>query len=372
MAGVARTVSAAAARAHTRKKTDGGSSFLPRGMVKKLSIVLLIGLIAWSYQAIQPPPPQICGTPGGPPVTASRIKLKDGRHLAYRENGVLKENAKYKIVFIHAFHACRYDVLPVSPALAEELGIYILSFDRAGYGESDPNPKMTEKSIALDVEELADQLELGPKFYIIGFSLGGAFSWPCLKYIPHRLAGAAILAPVANFWWHGFPSNLSREAYNLQFPQDKWAVGVAHYAPWLTYWWNTQKLFPGSSVIVHRIDGFSAEDIKLLSKLSSREKFLAQIKQQGVYETLHRDMIVGFGHWEFSPLELDNLFPNNEGSVHLWHGAEDRIVPVMLSRYITQKLPWIHYHELPNAGHLFPYSEGMGDIIVKSLLLSNS
>lgn len=71
-------------------------------------------------------------------------------------------------------------------ALIEELGIYILSFDRAGYGQSDPNPKMTEKSIALDIEELADQLKLGPKFYVIGFSMGGEFTWTTLKYIPHR------------------------------------------------------------------------------------------------------------------------------------------------------------------------------------------
>lgn len=42
------------------------------------------------------------------------------------------------------------------------------------------------KSLALDIEELADKLGLGSKFYIIGFSLGGQVVWRCLKYIPHR------------------------------------------------------------------------------------------------------------------------------------------------------------------------------------------
>ena len=68
----------------------------------------------------------------------------------------------------------------------EELGVYVLSFDRAGYGESDPNPKRTDKSTALDIEELADQLELGSRFHVIGFSMGGEIVWTCLKYIPHR------------------------------------------------------------------------------------------------------------------------------------------------------------------------------------------
>lgn len=71
-------------------------------------------------------------------------------------------------------------------ALIEELGIYLLSFDRAGYGESDPNPKMTEKTTALDIEELADQLGLGTKIFVIGFSMGGEIAWTTLKYIPHR------------------------------------------------------------------------------------------------------------------------------------------------------------------------------------------
>lgn len=70
--------------------------------------------------------------------------------------------------------------------MLEEFGIYYLSFDRPGYGESDPHPKKSAKSIAFDIEELADQLGLGPKFYVVGFSMGGEIVWSCLKYIPHR------------------------------------------------------------------------------------------------------------------------------------------------------------------------------------------
>ena len=78
---------------------------------------------------------------------------------------------------------------------------------------------------------------------------------------------------------------------------------------------------------------------------------------------------MGFGKWEFSPLELENPFPNNKRSVHIWHGDEDRLVQVLLQRYIAQQLPWIHYHELPGAGHLFPEAGKMWDTIVKELLL---
>jgi len=70
--------------------------------------------------------------------------------------------------------------------LLEELGVCVVSFDRPGYGESDPDPNRTMKSLALDVEELADKLGLGEKFYVMGFSMGGQAVWGCLKFIPHR------------------------------------------------------------------------------------------------------------------------------------------------------------------------------------------
>jgi pimeloyl-ACP methyl ester carboxylesterase len=66
------------------------------------------------------------------------------------------------------------------------LGICFVSFDRAGYGESDPNPKKTVKSESTDIDELAQQLELGSNFYLIGVSMGGYSAYSCLKYIPER------------------------------------------------------------------------------------------------------------------------------------------------------------------------------------------
>lgn len=371
-AGTTRKISAASARAHTRKsKPKTSSSF--SGIFKTIVLVGLVGFIAWAYQATRPPPPKTCGSQDGPPVTAPRIQLKDGRYLAYKEYGVPKEIAKHKIVLVHGFDNCRLHgsmiAANLSPDIVESRGIYIVSFDRPGYGESSPHPNRTAKSLAFDIEELADQLGLGPKFYVIGFSMGGQVVWGCLKYIPHRLAGAALLTPVVNYWWPGFPSNLFQQAYNEQLVQDQWALRVSHYMPWLTYWWNSQKLFPSSSVIAYDPRIFSNPDKELLPKvISMTMEHQAVPRQQGEFETLHRDMIVGFGSWEFDPMDLKSPFSEGEGSVHLWQGDEDYLVPVTLQRYIASQLPWIQYHELPGTGHMFPYADGMADTIVLALI----
>ncbi|KAL5976356.1 hypothetical protein ACLOJK_020687 [Asimina triloba] len=187
----------------------------------------------------------------------------------------------------------------------------------------------------------------------------------------NRLAGAVLIAPVANFWWPGLPANLSKAAYKQHLDSDKWAISVAHYFPWLTHWWNTQKWFPGCSVIARSLDIFSPPDRALLTRFNAREHHAAQVRQQGEFESLHRDLIVGFGSWEFAPMDLDNPFPNNRGSVHLWHGDTDWIAPVEPQRYIAEKLPWIRYHEVPGAGHIFVLADDFADSVVKALLLGD-
>ncbi|KAM0005450.1 putative alpha/beta hydrolase-1 [Helianthus debilis subsp. tardiflorus] len=212
---VKRKISASSARSHTRqsKSNSNSSSTFSSGFFLKFLLVFFTALLAWAYQAACPPAPKKVGPPDGLPITTPRIKLRDGRYLSYKEFGVPKESADYKIIFVHGFDSFKhYAVIATSasPALIEDLGIYIVSFDRPGYGESDPDPKRTLNSLALDTEELADQLELGSKFYVVGFSMGGQVIWSYLKYIPHRLAGAALIAPVVNYWWPKLPSNLSQ------------------------------------------------------------------------------------------------------------------------------------------------------------------
>ncbi|XVF55702.1 hypothetical protein PTKIN_Ptkin06aG0058200 [Pterospermum kingtungense] len=277
MAGVNRKISAASARAHTRKSNHTTSFKLPPGTLKKILVVLFVGILAWISQVSQPPAPKICGSPDGPLVTAPRIRLKDGRYLAYKEHGVPRDVAKNKIIYVHGFNSGRHNAhvaTSLSPDVIEELRVYIVSFDRPGYGESDPNPKRTVKSMAYDIEELADQLGLGSKFYVIGYSMGGLAVWSCLKYIPNRLAGATLLAPAVNYWWPHFPANVSNEAFNQKSSQDQWVICVAHYAPWLVYWWNTQKLFPASSVLSGNSDILSPQDKEIMSQISAKKNFV--------------------------------------------------------------------------------------------------
>ncbi|KAM7272976.1 hypothetical protein ACFE04_027640 [Oxalis oulophora] len=329
-----------------------------------------LAVVIYVLKRVKPPSPTICGTPNGPPVTSPRIKLIDGRHLAYKESGVPKEIAKFKVILVHGFNSSKDFHFALSQEKMEELGVYIVTFDRAGYGESDPYPNRSVKSEAFDIQQLADQLNLGQKFYLIGVSIGTYPVWACLKYIPHRLAGVSLIVPVINFWWPSFPPKLANEVFKKQLKRDQVKLSIAHHCPALFYWWMTQKIFPYCSIMERHPILLNKRDLVAIQQMPPENPHEEKVKQQGVYESLHRDAIVHFGKWEFDPMELQYPFPNDrESSVYLWQGHNDKLVPFELQRYVVKKLPWIKYNEVSDGGHLMIHENTLCESIFRELLL---
>ncbi|KAJ8440524.1 hypothetical protein Cgig2_022965 [Carnegiea gigantea] len=346
-------------------------------LIAVFTSVLLAGLI---YQLMKPPASKICGSANSPPVTSPRIRLRDGRYLAYKMRGAAKESATYKVIITHGFCASKETFIPVSDDWLQELGICIIIFDRPGYAESDPNPKRSPKNDAFDIQELADQLELGPKVYVIGLSMGAYPVWGCLRYLPHRLAGAALIVPVVNYWWPSLRSDLCTKVYGGLPLLDQWTLRIVHYAPKLAWVLQRWFSFPTVDVILkNNPEAFNKSDMVIIKELSQvpapdEAMFLIcdKILQQGAYESLHRDLVVSFGSWEFDPLDLRNPYPDNSASIHLWIGREDGIVAAEMLRHVAKQQPWIKSHEVPNGGHLFIHDEKLCQIIFRSLLFGEN
>ncbi|CAK9877814.1 unnamed protein product [Sphagnum jensenii] len=368
-------ISASSARSHTRNKPNNNPKrTLPSafaGLLRRFVLVLIAAAVGLVYKAITPPPVKVLNSINGPQVTAQRVQLPDGRFLAYEESGVPAELAKVNVISIHGYGGSRHSTLPASKDLVEKLGIHFVTFDRAGYGQSDPNPKRSIKSDALDVDNLANALSLGPSFYVIATSIGGYTGWGLIKYIPERVAGIAMLAPVTNFWWPGIPAQEAKTAWDTQLLGDKLALRVAHYAPWLVYWYMTQSLFPTSSTAPQtKVLGYSKMDTEIIAKVKKLQdpKKAEEVTQQGKFESLYRDVIIMFSNWEFEPADLKNPFEKSSKTVHIWQGTDDYLVPFHIQRYIAKRLPWVRYHELDGYGHVLHYIPGLVDQVLQELL----
>ncbi|KAI7731422.1 hypothetical protein M8C21_007792 [Ambrosia artemisiifolia] len=334
-------------------------------MVLKKVMGMMMGCLGMSCclrisdQPTRPAPPSECDSTSVlddvvvEPISSSRIKLSDGRYLAYKERGVPKNIANYRIIIVHGFASNKEMNFMASQELMDELGIYLVQFDRAGYGESDPFPKRSLKSEASDIQELADQLQLGSKFYLIGV-----------------LAGVALVVPFINYRWPSLPHELIQDDYRKNL--SRWAVWIARHTPGLLHWWMTQKMFPSSSVLDRNPKFFSNKDLEVLKNTPGYQLLSkSKLKDEPIFHSLRKDFIVAFGKWDFDPLTLNDPFGQSQGRLHMWQGYEDKVVPVELQRYISTRLPWIKYHEVPDGGHLLVYDSDVCEAILRSLLLGD-
>jgi len=131
-----------------------------------------------------------------------------------------------------------------------------------------------------------------------------------------RLAGVTLVAPVVNYWWKNFPSEISTEAFNQQGRNDQWAVRVAHYAPWLTHWWNSQSWFPGSSVVARNLGMLSKADKEIMFKLGAARS------QHEVYTTFFMTSFSSPTYLHLSNLSLyegTNKATRNTRDIAPWH-----------------------------------------------------
>ena len=83
----------------------------------------------------------------------------------------------------------------------------------------------------------------------------------------NRLAGAALVVPIINYWWPSFPANLTRQVYEKKLVQDQRTLWIAHHIPSLLYAWMTQKWLPTSAVIQRDPRIYSDLDKEILQKM---------------------------------------------------------------------------------------------------------
>jgi len=67
-----------------------------------------------------------------------------------------------------------------------EKGIRLVSFDRPGYGQSDPHPSRTPTTDAQDILAASEKLKLPKKFHVASLGAGSLGAWATLHLAPER------------------------------------------------------------------------------------------------------------------------------------------------------------------------------------------
>lgn len=313
------------------------------------------------------------------PASASLILLPDGRRLAYQEQGVPADQARYSMIVPHSFLSSRLAGVPgVKGALLEEFGIRLVTYDLPGFGESDPDPKRNLESSALDMLHLAYAVNVKEKFWVLGYSDGSKHAWAALHYIPDRIAGAIMVAPMINPYEPRLTKEESRRIWGKWPVKRKMMYSLARKYPRLLPYIYRRSFLSGN---LEQIDtwlsvSLGKRDRAVVEDSTFQEFWLRNVEEsvrQANAKPFVEEAVLQVSNWGFSIGDLngqskykgegilawlkslytpaDKRLSGFLGPIHLWQGDEDRVVPPSMSDYVQRDLPDAILHKLPYEGH---------------------
>jgi pimeloyl-ACP methyl ester carboxylesterase len=307
-------------------------------------------------------------------IVAKRIQLPDGRYVAYQERGASKETAQRSILVVHGFLSSRHAGIPgIRDELLERYGVRLVSYDRPGYGQSDPHPQRSLNTSAQDMVHIADALGLGDKFWVLGYSGGGPHAWAALYYIPQRLAGVVMFAPMGNAYAKHMTNEETKQVWGGLSLRRKFMFMIAHYLPsFLPSILQRNTVDKINRLMKLTRKGVGEKDRALLDQDSfgaAWEKDMRESVRQGTAKPHSEEVILHTNDWGFNLADLlpksptpslyqrmHSLFrgsnlPAFAGPIHIFQGTDDKLVPPAMNDYAKRVLPHIHYHKLEGEGH---------------------
>jgi len=279
------------------------------------------------------------------------MRLRDGRRLAYTELG---DPDGVPIIHQHGMPGSRLDHV-AEPELYRSMGVRVITPDRPGYGLSDPDPHRRLLEWPSDMAELADHLGIS-RFGITGLSGGGIYALACAAAIPHRLTDVVVT---------GCPGPMDREGalVDMRF-MTRAGVWLGSRAPWL--------LEAGATLLsglVRRYPRFFVDHFNEGLPAADRRWLFTPSVNRGAVDTLRealrpgawgyvQDIRVLAGPWGFDLEEI-------HVPVQLWHGTEDRVIPLHHGRYLASVIPGATLRICPGEAHMLMWNH-LAEILMEA------
>ncbi|KAJ0978217.1 hypothetical protein J5N97_013691 [Dioscorea zingiberensis] len=312
------------------------------------------------------------------PPSAARIQLPDGRYMAYHEQGVPAERARFSLISPHSFLSSRLAGIPgIKASLLEEFGVRLVTYDLPGFGESDPHPDRNLNSSAMDMLSLATAVGVQDNFWVLGYSGGGMHAWAALRYIPYKIAGAALFAPMCNPYESGMTKEESYKTWEKWTTKRKLMYILAKRFPSLLPYFYRRSFLSGRHGQPEKWLSLSLgkKDKGLMENQIFREFWERDVEEairQRNTKPFVEEAVLQVSRWGFNLADLQvqkhegkglfswfkSLFNPTErewagfqGPIHIWQGMEDRVVPPSMTEFARKVVPGATVHKLLGEGH---------------------
>jgi len=275
------------------------------------------------------------------------LELPDGRRLDIEISG---PDGGLPLVFHHGTPGSvkRFGVIERA---AHKRGLRLVTFSRAGYGESTRRPGRSVADVAVDVAAVLDHLH-APRCLVAGWSGGGPHALATAALLPDRVAGALVIAGVAPWDADGLDFLAGMGEQNI----DEFGLAVRGEAA----------IRPGLEAEAVALRSASVADlVKGLDTLLPEIDRAVMTDEYGANLTANfaEALRLGVDGW----LDDDLAFVRPWGfavaditvPTFVWQGSEDLMVPFTHGQWLAGHIPGVTAHLEAGEGHL---SIGVGAI----------
>lgn len=234
-------------------------------------------------------------------------------------------------------------------------GLRQISYARPGYAGSDRHEGRTVADCARDVEAIADALRV-ERFHTVGWSGGGPHTLACAALLPDRVIAAATVAGAAPHDVEGLDWREGMGKENIE------EMGLAER--------GADALRPFLERAAEEMRESTADDLlEILGDLVSEPDRAALTGEYAAESLASLLGAVSTGVWGW--LDDDLAFVRSWGfdldeirvPVSVWHGREDRFVPLAHGEWLAAHVPGARSHMVEGEGHISLSRQRYGEVL---------
>jgi pimeloyl-ACP methyl ester carboxylesterase len=279
--------------------------------------------------------------------TARVHRLPDGRAIAFAEYGAPDGRP---FLFCHGFASSRLAGELLAREAADR-GVRVIVPDRPGHGLSDFKRHRRVAKWTADVASLADALELD-RFAVLGFSAGGPYAAACAALLRERVTVAGI----ASVWAPPrSPRTTPRPRLPFVPPLGRHVRLLRHFSLSRV----AKRVAKDGTRVLDRATATAAPaDRTIIADPSLRRVLVDDLREafrQGARGP-SRDARMLNRRWGFQLADI-------RVPVWLWHGQEDRHVPVALARHVAEQIAGSRATLYRADGHFSTLVAHVGEIL---------
>ena len=276
-----------------------------------------------------------------PPAPPLLLRMGN-RDLAFADYG---PRSGRPVIFLHCWGGSRLHVpADVQPLYSH--GLRVVVPERPGLGYSSMTAEDSLDVCAADVERLADHLGFA-SFDVIGHTMGSIVACAVARRMPQRVRSLTLVSPLSPLRGlsdlHGMlPVAKLLAGISLRLPAAapsllKLLVGRVRREP-AVYFENILPHLPPA-------------DAAVMSQPRVRARYLTAVAESIAHgdDGVLKDLRLQTCRWEHL-LPVPSRLP-----VVLWHGEQDRHVPILHSERLLALLPQATLHRVADAGHYLLY-----------------